>query len=303
MPLGPLLLFYTKALLEPAFKLSKWDKFQFYPVIIDLFPYLTAVFFIVAILSGLVKHHQLNIGNFIDTYNVYSDIPRWVSLTCYLVLCRRYIINSTKEQTPQLSHQLKWLRQCIGVLMTFQLLWLLYLIPYVIPSYTDKLLDAVDWYPIYLPLAILIYWLGIKGYLVMKYQQINIKTSTGFSTKLSQDTLSQTISSLKTAMETNTVYLDPGLNLAMLSKYTGIPQKTISAVINQHLHKSFNEFVNEYRVEAFKVKVKQLKMDNLTFAGIASECGFNSQATFQRTFKQVTGLSPSEFKSQALQVG
>ena len=54
-------------------------------------------------------------------------------------------------------------------------------------------------------------------------------------------------------------------------------------------------------MEAFKQKVKQPELGNLTFAGIASECGFNSQATFQRAFKHVTGLSPSEFKNQVLQ--
>ena len=302
MPLGPLLFFYTKASLDPGFKLLKKDKPHFYPVIIDLFPYLTAIFFIIGILSGFIKNHHLHVGAFIDTYNVYSDIPRWISLTCYLVLSLRYIaVNSIKTTAPGIICQLKWLKQCITVLMTFQFIWLLYLIPYVIPKYTDKLLAAVDWYPIYVPLAILIYWLGIKGYLVMKYRFVDTKSSTGFSSLIPAAVINQTISALKVAMETDSIYLNPDLNLNILSKYTGIPAKTISAVINQHLHKSFNEFVNEYRIAAFKEKVQKPEMDNLTFAGIASECGFNSQATFQRTFKQLTGLSPSEFKNQVLQ--
>ncbi|WP_366940979.1 helix-turn-helix domain-containing protein [uncultured Chitinophaga sp.] len=32
--------------------------------------------------------------------------------------------------------------------------------------------------------------------------------------------------------------------------------------------------------------------------GIALECGFSSQATFQRIFKQYTGLTPSEYRKQ-----
>ena len=300
MPLGPLLFFYTKASLDPGFKLSKKHKPHFYPVIIDLLPYVTAILFVIGMLTGLIGNHRWHLGYFIDIYNVYSDIPRWISLTCYLVLSFRYVTaGRIKAETPQLIYQLQWLKQCIAVMMAFQVIWLLYLIPYVIPKYTDKLLGAVDWYPIYVPLAILIYWLGIKGYLVMKYQQVTLKNN---SVKLPAAVLDQTILALKKAMEKDAVYLNPDLNLAMLSKYTGIPAKTISAVINQHLNKSFNEFVNEYRVEAFKEKVQQPKMNSLTFAGIASECGFNSQATFQRTFKQVTGLSPSEFKNQLLQV-
>ncbi len=299
MPLGPLLFFYTKASLDPSFKLSKKDKTYFYPVIIDLLPYLTAILFIIGRLTGLIGNHNWRLGYFIDTYNVYSDIPRWISLTYYLVLSFRYISVGRKGEMPQLGRQLKWLRQCISVLMAFQVIWLLYLIPYVIPKYTDKLLGAVDWYPIYVPLAVLSYWLGIKGYLVMKYRQVALKSN---PVKLPPAILDQTIFALKEAMEKDTVYLNPDLNLAMLSKYTNIPAKTISAVVNQHLNKSFNEFVNEYRVEAFKERVQQPRMNSLTFAGIASECGFNSQATFQRTFKQVTGLSPSEFKNQVLQI-
>jgi AraC-like DNA-binding protein/uncharacterized membrane protein YeaQ/YmgE (transglycosylase-associated protein family) len=299
MPLGPLLFFYTKASLNPSFKLVRKDKYLFYPVIIDLFPQLIAVFFIIGILSGLIKSHHQNIGTFIDTYNVYADIPRWLSLTCYLFLSYRYIFAYNQQvETTGTHYQLKWLKQCVSVLMVFQVIWLLYLIPYVIPTYTDELLEMVDWYPIYVPLAVLIYWLGLKGYLVMKYQQVNNKNAKGAPLALPTADVELTIKQLKKAMEKDAVYLNPDLNLNMLSQYTGIPAKTISAVINRHLHKSFNEFVNEYRVEAFKQKVQQPGMNNLTFAGIASECGFNSQATFQRTFKQVTGLSPSEFKSK-----
>jgi AraC-like DNA-binding protein len=107
---------------------------------------------------------------------------------------------------------------------------------------------------------------------------------------------------LKKAMEEDEIYLNPDLNLQLLAVHTGIPAKTISAVINRHLNKSFNEFVNEYRILAFKEKVQQPEMGNLTFAGIATECGFSSQATFQRSFKQITGLSPSAFKNQLLEI-
>src|ERR1700740_2358057 len=47
MPLGPLLYFYAKSLLQPEFILSKKDKRHFLPVIIDLVPYATAILFII----------------------------------------------------------------------------------------------------------------------------------------------------------------------------------------------------------------------------------------------------------------
>jgi AraC-like DNA-binding protein len=58
--------------------------------------------------------------------------------------------------------------------------------------------------------------------------------------------------------------------------------------------------VNEYRVAMFKEKILLPEMNHLTIAGIAVDCGFNSQATFQRTFKEITGKSPSEFRKAAV---
>jgi len=86
------------------------------------------------------------------------------------------------------------------------------------------------------------------------------------------------------------------LKLSDVVKETNISQKIISSVLNQHLHKSFNEYINTYRVEAFKTRLLQGNTSNLTITGIAFECGFNSQATFQRVFKSITKQSPSEFR-------
>lgn len=299
MPFGPLLFFYIKTILNPGFRLSKTDKFQFVTIIIDLFPYLTALFFIIGVLSGLISDHRWDVGLFIDDYNIYSDIPRWISLTVYLIVSIRYISAFRKTgDTQNNTIQLKWVRQLTIAFIVFQSIWLLFLVPYVIPAYGNKLLNMVDWYPIYIPMAFLIYWLGIKGYLIAREQPANNKR---ISTLLPADISDKAIATLKAAMEQDVLYLNPELSLTMLAQHTSIPQKTISAVLNQHLHKSFNEFVNEYRVNAFKQKLCADDVKHLTIAGIAAECGFNSQATFQRTFRQLTGLSPSEFKTQALQ--
>ena len=103
-------------------------------------------------------------------------------------------------------------------------------------------------------------------------------------------------------MEEDKLYLNPNLSLHVLAQHTGLAQKNISAVLNQHLNKSFNEYVNKYRVGEFKKKILQPGLDHLTITGIAFECGFNSQATFQRTFKEFTGMSPTEFRKTASEI-
>ena len=108
---------------------------------------------------------------------------------------------------------------------------------------------------------------------------------------------------LKKAMEEDKIFLNPTLSLANVSAATGFPQKNISAVLNQHLKKSFNEYINGYRIKTFTEKIGLPEMSHLTIAGIAFECGFNSQATFQRSFKDATGKSPSEFRKAVFETG
>ena len=57
------------------------------------------------------------------------------------------------------------LRQFLAVFGFFQLIWLGHLIPYVVPSSQEVWIEAVKWYPIYIPLAILVYWLSINSFL------------------------------------------------------------------------------------------------------------------------------------------
>ena len=259
----------------------------------------------IGLLAGIFKNHPQPWGNFIDTYNVYADIPRWISVSLYVWLSAKYLASFKQKHNGALNGQtnnFKWLQQFIRVFAVFQVIWFAFLIPYVIPKYSNELLDKFDWYPIYIPLAVIIYWLGIKGYIVSQTENNLYKKTSLVNSTLSAETIGQTITALKKAMIEDKLFLNPNLNLNLLSAHTSIPQKIISSVLNQNLHKSFSEFVNEYRIEAFKEKIVQPEADNLTIAGIALECGFSSQATFQRIFKQSTGISPSEFRRSAVQI-
>ncbi len=299
MPIGPLIYFYIRSFLDPGLPVTKKERRHFYTIIIDFVPALTVIIFVVGVITGLIKNKPAPWGQFIDTYNVYADIPRWLSLTIYVWMSSKYLAAYKTKLNAALNGQaqdFKWLQQCIRVFIIFQAIWFLYLIPYVIPKYTDVMLNTFDWYPIYIPMAIIIYYLGIKGYIISQQTHVAVKRAANTNTALSSEIIVQSILLLKKSMEEDKLYLNHNLSLHILSQQTGVSQKIISAVLNQHVNKSFNEFVNEYRINAFKEKINNPEMERLTIAGIAFECGFNSQATFQRSFKQVTGMSPSEFR-------
>ncbi len=297
MPIGPLIYFYLRSYIKGDKQLSMNDKRQFYPVLIDILPQIIVLLFLISAACGFYKNSGLAVGRFIDAYNVYADIPRWTSVSYYILLSYKYLNNpATKsriEATGDL-HSYKWLRQFIGIFMCFQVIWLCFLVPYLIPSTRYKLLDAVDWYPVYVPLTILIYVLGIRGYLQLQHiiPQGKKEEKPG---SLPEELITGTVLILRNSMEQEKLYLDAALNLAALAKHTGIAPKIISAVLNQHLHKSFNEFINEYRIGEIKERLLQPENKNFTIAGLAYECGFNSLPTFQRAFKAVVGVSPTEF--------
>jgi AraC-like DNA-binding protein len=298
MPMGPLIYFYVRSFSDPAFEFKKKYRIHFATIIIDLVPYITAVMYVTGLIFKWIPKNDAPWGKFIDQYDVYSDIPRWISVSIYLWVSNSYL-KSVKNQSGKIvgkqDAHLRWLRQLIRFFAIFQVIWLCYLIPYVIPKYSNRLLDLVNWYPVYIPMSILIYVLGIKGYLKASIPSDSEKSPDRKSHHIDEKLGQEVIDRLKKTMMEEKLWLDPALNLSLLTKHTGIPSKTISAVLNQQLNKSFNEFINEYRIAAIKERLITSFDKNLTIAGLAYECGFNSQPTFQRAFKSIQGESPSEF--------
>ncbi|WP_299365974.1 AraC family transcriptional regulator [Winogradskyella sp.] len=289
MPIGPLVYFYVKSILYPEFQLSKKNKAHFYTVIIDLLPYLIYLIFILGSLFGLSNTDKSkHLVNFVDNYNKFADIPRWISLGIYLMISRKLLINYKGKDKDFFI----WANRFTIGFTVFALIWLLHLIPYIIPNLSDDLLSYVGWYPVYMPLMVLIYWLGINGYIISFKHRRKSRKELQLPVKLVEDTST----ALEKAMIVDRLFLNPTLKLDDMVNHLNIPQKVISSVLNQHIGKSFNEFVNTYRVEEFKLRLLNEDSKDLTITGIAFECGFNSQATFQRTFKLLTNLSPKEYQ-------
>ncbi|WPO84426.1 helix-turn-helix domain-containing protein [Chryseobacterium sp. JJR-5R] len=102
--------------------------------------------------------------------------------------------------------------------------------------------------------------------------------------------------SLLMFMETERPYLDEELSLQKLSLLVNISAHRLSEVINQDLNTNFYRLINAYRVEEVKKKLRNPEFDKYSILGIAFESGFNSKSTFNKIFKEETGMTPSEFK-------
>jgi len=89
-------------------------------------------------------------------------------------------------------------------------------------------------------------------------------------------------------------HLEPELSLPELARRLGTNETYLSRTINQGAGENFNTFVNRLRVAAAQKTLAA--PDGGDILSIAYACGFNSKATFNRVFRELTGSTPSAFR-------
>ncbi|GGA97299.1 ABC transporter permease [Mucilaginibacter rubeus] len=114
--------------------------------------------------------------------------------------------------------------------------------------------------------------------------------------------LKQKGSWLKMEVKEKGYYRDAELSLSSLAEKLGLHTHELSRIINTVFKKSFNDFINEYRVREVALKMQDSSYDHITLLGLAYESGFNSQSSFHRVFKQFTGKTPLEYKNHLQKV-
>ncbi|MBC9914673.1 AraC family transcriptional regulator [Chitinophaga varians] len=100
---------------------------------------------------------------------------------------------------------------------------------------------------------------------------------------------------LRSLMREQHCYKDSGLTLGDLAKILDVHPAILSQVINSKEGKSFYDYINVLRVEAFKQLLLQPENHQYTLLALAFECGFNSKTSFNRNFKKITQRSPSSY--------
>jgi AraC-like DNA-binding protein len=70
----------------------------------------------------------------------------------------------------------------------------------------------------------------------------------------------------------------------------------VSQVINERTGKNFFDLLSEYRIQEAQTLLSDKANRNLTIEEIAEQVGYNSKAAFNKTFKLLTQLTPSEFR-------
>lgn len=93
-----------------------------------------------------------------------------------------------------------------------------------------------------------------------------------------------------------TLWRDPMLNLQAFADRVDYSPSYISKALNNGLNESFSEFINRHRVAEVQQMMKH-PGESRDVIELAYECGFNSKASFNRIFKQLTGQTPTQFRA------
>lgn len=113
--------------------------------------------------------------------------------------------------------------------------------------------------------------------------------------KLSDEECKRLIKILDKEMSKNKLYTNQSLKIADLAVVAGTSSHALSYVFNQYLQKSYYDYINEFRVEEFKSAIQKEKYAKYTLEALSEHCGFSSRASFFRSFKKVTGITPNEY--------
>lgn len=98
-------------------------------------------------------------------------------------------------------------------------------------------------------------------------------------------------------LETEKLFLKPDLNQNTIIKLVGTNKKYLYEAISQNSDLNFRGIVNRLRINEAKVIIqdKIIGKQEINFITLISECGFNSNSSFYRTFKTITGITPNDY--------
>ncbi|MEO1261118.1 MAG: helix-turn-helix domain-containing protein [Bacteroidota bacterium] len=312
--LGPLLYFYFLTVTNDSFKWQKKYWWHLLPEAIWLLRLLW-LFTMDIVVDHWIGGNEL--PHFYNTHGEWREIgwgfldKIWqfaepISIIFYIMLTLRlfrqyqtYIVQNFSDTG---SIHFKWLR---NILIAMIIGYVVLLGFDIADLYSDEGLNYVeDWYSFFF-LGILIYYLSISGFahgaLDRPKLQLNFEPGKIVEEDVVDDKVSPELiawkEKLEEVMATEKLFLHSDLSLQQLASQLNISTGVLSKTINVGFNKNFNEFINAFRVEEVKRKLGDPKNAHLTVLAVGMESGFSSKATFNRVFKKIEGISPSQYLS------
>lgn len=164
------------------------------------------------------------------------------------------------------------------------------LIGFIIKSFFLVKLSAL-----LLPLNLFIFFILSSRYpeIVIGLQK-ELKRNRYENSKIKNLDVNYILEKLEEIFKSERAFADEDISLPKVAEELKISPHQLSQILNEKLNQTFPQYVNSYRVnEAKKLMVED---SNRSILSIAFAVGFNSKASFNRSFKNISGFTPQEFR-------
>jgi AraC-like DNA-binding protein len=320
--MGPVIFFYVQSLLNISFRFGKNECLHLLPGILYLLYSL-----IIFITDKIILKRYYFISDEVDRdFDYWYQASGTLSMLAYFSISLRYYNLYRKLMVHVLSYADTVLFQWVkNFLLAFLLMQLLHIGFEIFSKIFPFLHSYVGNWWFFFCFAVIFYYIAITGYsnsietkvpfkinlisrkpsLLPQYSVVEVNNDSlieeaeaieinDVQTEERGDSilLAEWKPRIEALIKSEKAYEDAELSLTLVAKRLKTNASIISKVINRGYRLNFNDFVNNYRIEAVKEKLKAGEQKTQTLLGIAYDCGFNSKATFNRAFKKVTGTSP-----------
>ncbi len=290
--LPPLLWLYVLALTEP--KKLRQSLFQKHLLIPSLFlVYALLVYICTVFVENLDEKTHLANRLLYDEIKTIEDVLSVVWGIYYGVLSYKQLKKYQKWVETYISNTsvptYRWLRNLLIVSAV-----VLVFLGGMIISQQFHVISFVPIQLFYFYLVFLIYVFVFFGFRHQDFK-ISIDLISKKSEVSANINLMFLLENLQHWMQSDKPYLEPDLNLNQCATKLNCSAQTISEAINLGKNMNFRDYINQLRIEEFKSRIVRANLQKETIMGVAYQCGFNSEASFYRIFKEKTGITPKVF--------
>ncbi len=280
--ISPALYFYAKESSRATKNPLKFNSLHFLPFLIINLVFILYYFSLKNPIDYMM--YLINIIKINDRFSI-------IYFSIYLYLTYKIVRQHKSSYRKKLY---KLLNKLIYNFLVFFIIWLIYVLLELV--YFDYTMELIYYYPIMLILAVILYYMSLQVIINDRFL-FDIKAITkrkNFTLKEADG--KKLLNQLTLFMTEEKPFLDGDISLIALAGSLDVNPKALSFVINEHIHKNFNNYINDWRIEEVKKRLNDKEYNQLKMLTIAFDCGFNSKSTFNLAFKKATGLSPSEYR-------
>lgn len=231
---------------------------------------------------------------------LYISIIGYLIASLYKIRGYKRVIKNTTSIAEQAN--LSWLRL---MLILFSITILMDLFHRIIDYFQITFLDEFIGFSVFGLVLIFVNTMVYKGLkqpglflgISEEDEQIASELEQSHLTPVDQTLIDQ-LEKVHTFMLDKRPYLNPSLTIGELAQLLELAPKKLSQMINQIKNQNFSEFINHYRIEAAKERLKYPIDSKETILEVMYDVGFNSKSVFNTLFKKHTGLTPTQYRAK-----